>query len=257
MQNLASKSSLTRTEKQRLQKTEDLGRELHGSISELRTEIKDLSESVEAQSAQISALGLAAANHGNELRTEIREQGSEFHSAMEKQSNELRAEIREQGNEFRSAMEKQSNELRAEIREQGNEFRSAMEKQSNELRAEIREQGNEFHSAMEKQSNELRAEIREQGNELRLAIEKQSHEFWMAMEKQSNALRNETKGQGVELRVAIKEQETALQLLAVKLEASNKEVESKFKLVYWQLGIVLVTVALPLTKTAFDYIVGK
>lgn len=51
--------------------------------------------------------------------------------------------------------------------------------------------------------------------------------------------------------------DNALQLLAVKLEASNKEVESKFKLVYWQLGIILVTVALPLTKTAFDYIVGK
>ncbi|NWA24461.1 hypothetical protein HX866_06130, partial [Pseudomonas gingeri] len=90
MQNLASKSALIRTEKQLIQKTVDLGRELRGSI-------KDLCDSVKAQGEQIGALALAMANQGNELRAEFKEQG-----------NELRAEIREQGNEFRCAMEKQS-----------------------------------------------------------------------------------------------------------------------------------------------------
>uniref|UniRef100_UPI00200F8923 DUF1640 domain-containing protein n=1 Tax=Pseudomonas sp. MWU12-2345 TaxID=2928689 RepID=UPI00200F8923 len=83
VRNVATKSDLVRVEKQLIQKTVDLGRELRGSS-------KELGDTVKTHGEQINALSQAIVTQGIELRAEIKEQGNDFRLAMEKQSNELR-----------------------------------------------------------------------------------------------------------------------------------------------------------------------
>ncbi|WP_248767271.1 hypothetical protein [Pseudomonas sp. MWU12-2345] len=152
VRNVATKSDLVRAEKQLIQKTVDLGRELRGSI-------KEISDTVKTHTEQINTLSQAIVTQRIELRAEMKEQGSEIRAEIKDQGNELRASIEKQGSDFRLAMEKQ-----------GNGFSLAMEKQSNELRLAMEKQGNDFRLAMEKQGGELRLAIEKQGSELKKSI---------------------------------------------------------------------------------------
>ena len=83
MKTVASKSDLIRVEKQLVQKTIDLGRELRGSI-------KEISDTVKTHTVQINTLSQAIVTQGTELRAEMKEQGSELRASIEKQGNEFR-----------------------------------------------------------------------------------------------------------------------------------------------------------------------
>ncbi|WP_273821013.1 hypothetical protein [Pseudomonas asplenii] len=178
------------------------------------------------------------ADLGQSLRAPIRE--------LQGAVRELQGAVRQQGEQIATlakAVSVQGVELRAEIREQGSEFRLAMEKQ-----------GHEFHLALERQGHELRGEIEKQGHELRSAMEKQGNELRMAMQKQGNDLRMAMEKQGNELRAAIKDQGFTLKTSITELKMDT---ESRFKLVYWQLGIIFAVLMLPLGRLAFDMIFGQ
>ncbi|NWB88872.1 hypothetical protein [Pseudomonas gingeri] len=175
VRNVATKSDLVRVEKQLIQKTVDLGRDLRGSS-------KELGDTVKTHGEQINALSQAIVTQGIELRAEIKEQG-----------NDLRASIEKQGNDFWLAMEKQSNELRAEIKEQ-----------SNELRTEIKEQGSEFRRAIETQGYEFRLSMEKQGRQTDTPIKAQE----TALNQMAVKLENALEQQGIKLEAAIKSVES-------------------------------------------------
>ncbi|NWA28558.1 hypothetical protein HX866_27080 [Pseudomonas gingeri] len=119
MKTVASKSDLIRVEKQLVQKTIDLGRELRGSI-------KEISDTVKTHTVQINTLSQAIVTQGTELRAEMKEQGNEFRLAMERQGNSFSLAMEKQSSEFRLAMEKQGGELRLAIEKQGNELKKSI-----------------------------------------------------------------------------------------------------------------------------------
>src|SRR5450830_480099 len=149
VRNVATKSDLVRVEKQLIQKTVDLGRELRGSS-------KELGDTVKTHGEQINALSQAIVTQGIELRAEIKEQGNDFRLAMEKQSNELRAEIKEQGSEFRRAIETQGYEFRLSMEKQGHQTDTAIKAQETALN----QMAVKLENALEQQGIKLEAAIK-------------------------------------------------------------------------------------------------
>ncbi|WP_248799295.1 hypothetical protein [Pseudomonas sp. MWU13-2105] len=149
VRNIATKSDLVRAEKQLIQKTVDLGRELRGSTQEI-------SDTVKTHGGQINTLSQAIVTQGIELRAEIKEQGNDFRLAMEKQSNELRAEIKEQGSEFRRAIETQGHEFRLSMEKQGHQTDTAIKAQETALN----QMAVKHENALEQQGIKLEAAIK-------------------------------------------------------------------------------------------------
>ncbi|NWB25549.1 DUF1640 domain-containing protein [Pseudomonas gingeri] len=112
----------------------------------------------------------------------------------------------------KSDLQQTEERLQTSIKEQGNKLRSLINEQGNELRNSIGEQGNELRALMFEQNAELRSQIREQGSELRLSMQKQ----------------------GAELRL------------------SMSGMQSQINVMRWQIGLVIVCVAIPLFKLAFE-----
>ncbi|WP_157383961.1 hypothetical protein [Pseudomonas asplenii] len=142
----------------------------------------------------------------------------------------------------RSALIRVEKQMNQKIADLGQSLRASIR----ELQGSVRQQGEQIATlakAVSVQGGELRAEIREQGSEFRLAMERQGHE-----------LRGEMEKQGHELRAAVKDQGFMLKTSIIELKMDT---ESRFKLVYWQLGIIFAVLMLPLGRLAFDMIFGK
>ncbi|NWD51365.1 DUF1640 domain-containing protein [Pseudomonas gingeri] len=84
--------------------------------------------------------------------------------------------------------------------------------------------------------DELHSSIKEQGYEFRLAIEKQSSDFRLALEKQGNDLRLAMERQGNDLR------------------ESHLSLESRYKLLNWQFGIIILCLAIPVGRELFSFL---
>ncbi|NVZ99546.1 DUF1640 domain-containing protein [Pseudomonas gingeri] len=89
-------------------------------------------------------------------------------------------------------------------------------------------------SDLQQTEERLQTSIKEQGNKLRSLIN-----------EQGNELRNSIGEQGSELRLSMQEQGAELRL-------SMSGMQSQINVMRWQIGLVIVCVAIPLFKLAFE-----
>ncbi|RBH52884.1 hypothetical protein C3F00_029605 [Pseudomonas sp. MWU13-2860] len=133
VRNVATKSDLVRVEKQLIQKTVDLGRDLRGSS-------KELGDTVKTHGEQINALSQAIVTQGIELRAEIKEQGSEFRRAIETQGYEFRLSMEKQGRQTDTAIKAQETALN----QMAVKLENALEQQGIKLEAAIKSVESKF-----------------------------------------------------------------------------------------------------------------
>ncbi|QXI31475.1 apolipoprotein A1/A4/E family protein [Pseudomonas vanderleydeniana] len=123
--------------------------------------------------------------------------------------------------------------------------KSDLQQTEDRLQASITEQGKDLRNLMSEEVHELRATIREQGHELRTMIKEQNHELRTMIKEQNHELRTLISEQGSELRLSIQQQGADLRL-------SMSGLQSQINVMRWQIGLIIVCVAIPLIKLAFD-----
>ncbi|MGY2199342.1 hypothetical protein [Pseudomonas gingeri] len=137
------------------------------------------------------------------------------------------------------------NQLKKSISDVAGEMRGSIRG----VRSQFEEQTAQLHNLLERQSEQiaiLNRAITHQVEDLRLLVEKQSDEVFSAIDKKGNSLH-----------AAMKKQESLTDEKSTLLESSIKDLKSKNRFVYWQLGIVVASVLFPLLKIGFEHILAQ
>jgi hypothetical protein len=107
------------------------------TLTELRTDVRDLRGKAEAANDAIANLNVAISDIKGEFGVALEKATTENRLALERTSGQFVAALEKQSGEFRAALEKQSGEFRAALEKQYGEFRAALETQSGETKAAI------------------------------------------------------------------------------------------------------------------------
>ncbi|NWD48252.1 hypothetical protein [Pseudomonas gingeri] len=146
--------------------------------------------------------------------------------------------------------------LKPDLARTENQMRKSISDVAGEMRGSIRgvrssfeEQTAQLHKLVERQSEQIATLNRllvNQVDNLKLLVEKQGDELFSAIDRKGNSLH-----------AVMKKQESLTDEKSTLLESSIKDLKSKNRFVYWQLGIVVASVVFPLLKIGFDHILAQ
>lgn len=157
---------------------------------------------------------------------------------------DVKASLHELLAAFTSDLKGTEKHLKQSITDIGSEFRGSLQN----IRTAVNEQGTRLHAQLERQGEQIAAlntSINDQFSELRLSREA------TAGATCATAERKDPDHPAVE---KIDQPEDVIDERSVRLEAAIRGLDSKNRLIQWQLGIVAVSVVFPYLRSAVERI---